>query len=78
MITWGAQLSTRGPHALTGAKCAGTVPPPQDFHFNHWLTPRSMTLDDQVAAVILDRMSQNRSIFPVKFIRRYVKWVDDH
>jgi len=26
-----------------GAKCASTVPPPQDFHFNHWQRVNAVT-----------------------------------
>ena len=39
MITWGGGHNCKQgahPHALTGGpKCAGTVSPSQDFHFNH-------------------------------------------
>jgi len=38
MITWGGGTTlNKGPTCTDrGSKCAGTVPPPQDFHFNHW------------------------------------------
>jgi len=38
MITWGATTVNKGPICTDrGPKCAGTVPPPQDFQFNHCL-----------------------------------------
>ena len=37
MITWGGTTVNKGPTCTNRRpKCAGTVPPPQDFHFNHW------------------------------------------
>ena len=37
MITWGHNCQQGAHMHWQGPKCAGTVPPPQDFHFNHWL-----------------------------------------
>jgi len=41
-VQWspGGTTVNKGPTCTDrGSKCAGklTVPPPQDFHFNHWL-----------------------------------------
>jgi len=38
-VQWspGGTTVNKGPTCTDrGPKCAGTVPPPQDFHFNHW------------------------------------------
>jgi len=41
MITWGTTVNKGPTFTDRGPKCAGTVPPPQDFHFNHWHRLRS-------------------------------------
>jgi len=38
-VQWspGGTIVNKGPTCIDRRpKCAGTVPPPQDFHFNHW------------------------------------------
>jgi len=60
MIIWGGEATVnKGPTCSDrGPKCAGTVPPPQDFHFNHC---RPLT-EDRTRDLVYT------------FIRTYVCW----